>query len=296
LYKSTYHRQKGRRIVGIGVQESTNQYWIRSCNEFKFYASLLVKASAPQEKEIAEEETETIEEAKNLLCKAVLALSSQIGGGSVLRASIKPMMTRFDSSFDEANFGYKTFTDFLNACQDVITISHGKHDHLVELKVSSESSCNTKKAPIPGQYFSILKRQKIEVVHPSVMESGASDTLSIFSDNDGKVHSYIAFKEELAKRFQVKNIPNPEINARNFKNLLFKFWVFKRDLDDMRISLVNKFTTGTDLLLYLRQSIVKLILDNIQGHPDIHELSTILYGNGSYIQETNELIQEYNKV
>ena len=50
-------RQKGRRIVGIGVQESTNQYWIRSCNEFKFYASLLVKSSASQVTDTEDVET-----------------------------------------------------------------------------------------------------------------------------------------------------------------------------------------------------------------------------------------------
>ena len=110
----------------------------------------------------------TLDEAKALLCKAVSSLSSQIGGGLVIRAAIKPMMTRLDSSFDEANFGCKKFADFLNACKDVITISQGKHDHLVELKVSSISFCNTKKTPLPGQYVSILNRQKLDVIHPSI--------------------------------------------------------------------------------------------------------------------------------
>lgn len=38
-------RQKGLTIIGIGVQETTNQYWVKSCNEFKYYSSLLVKSS-----------------------------------------------------------------------------------------------------------------------------------------------------------------------------------------------------------------------------------------------------------
>jgi len=32
-------RQKGKIIIGIGVQESTNQYWVKSCNELKYYSS-----------------------------------------------------------------------------------------------------------------------------------------------------------------------------------------------------------------------------------------------------------------
>ena len=288
-------RQKGRKIVGIGVQESTNQYWIRACNEFKFYASLLVKASAPQEEETAGVETESIEEAKSLLCRAISALSSQDGGGPVLRAAIKPIMTRFDSSFDEANFGFRTFTEFLNACQDVITISHGKHDHLVGLKASSGPPRPPKNTQPPGLYLNILRRQKAEVVDPSIMEIGASETLAIFAENQGNVPSYISFREELTKRFRARNIANPETNARDFKNMLFKSWVFKRDLVDMKISLVNDFRTKADLLLYLRQYIVKRILDNIQGQPDVCEISSILYGDKTHTQETNELVQEYHK-
>ena len=29
-------RQKGRHIIGIGAKETTNQYWIKSCNEFSY--------------------------------------------------------------------------------------------------------------------------------------------------------------------------------------------------------------------------------------------------------------------
>lgn len=289
-------RQKGRRIVGIGVQGSTNQYWIRSCNEFKYYASLLIKASAPQVTSIAEIETETLEEAKVVLCKAVAALSSQIGGGLVLKATIKPMMTRFDSSFDEANFGYKTFTEFLDACQDVITISRGKHDHLVGLKGSSNSSCNIQKTPLQGRYNSILWRQQFEVIHPSIMEAGTSETFSIFADNGGKMPSFKAYKEELLKRFEVRDIPDPATNARKLKNLLYKSYVFKGEWGNDEISLFNKIKSGDDLLLILRQSIVKQIVDNIQDQIDINELSTLLYGNDSHIKETNALVQEYTKI
>jgi uncharacterized LabA/DUF88 family protein len=289
-------RQKGRRIVGIGVQGSTNQYWIRSCNEFKYYASLLVKASATQVTSIAEVETESLEEAKVLLCKAVAALSSQIGGESVLRAAIKPMMTRFDSSFDEANFGYKTFTDFLNACQDVISISQGKHDQLVEVRVSSDSFCNTNETQLQGRYVSILRRQQFELVQPSILEVGTSETFNIFADNGGKMHSYKAYKDELQKRFEAKGIPTPATNAWKVKNLLYKSYVFKGEWGNEEISLFNKIKSGEDLLLILRQSIVKQVVDNIQDQPDIHELSTLLYGNDSHIKETNALIEEYTKI
>jgi hypothetical protein len=287
-------RQKGRRIVGIGVQESTNKYWTQSCNEFKFYGSILAKAASPQETEIAEVETETLEEAKALLCKAVAALSSRIGGAPVLGAVIKPMLTRLDSSFDEANFGYKTFTDFLNACLDVITIKRGKHDLLVELKTSAASACQLKKEPLPGPYHSILWHHKFDLVPPDIMVEVASEAVAVFSDNAGKMPSLIALRQELEKRFLAKNVPDPVGNARKIKNLMYASRVLKRDYDG-KIGLDNSIRGAAELLKVLRQAIVKCIMDNLQGEPDVNEMAVILFGCETSVEDARSLVREYQQ-
>ena len=288
-------RQKGRRIVGIGVRESTNPYWIRSCSEFKFYASLLVKASVTPEGQQPEVERETFEEAKALLCKAVSALSSQVGGASVLKAVIKPMMTRLDSSFDEANLGYKTFTDFLNACLDVITITPGKHDHLIELKGPSSSSCYVKKAPMPGPYHSVLWNHKFDLVPPDIMAEGAREAVAIFRENGGKMQSYIALRQELERRFQQNNVSDPVGSARKIKNLMYESSSLKRDYSDGKIGLDNAIRDEGDILRLIRRAIVKCIMDNIQDEPDVDEIAAILFGGESYVEDARVLVQEYEK-
>jgi uncharacterized LabA/DUF88 family protein len=285
-------RQKGRRIVGIGVQESTNPYWIRSCNEFKFYASLLMKAFSAPEEQLPEVESETMEEAKALLCKAVASLSSQVGGAPVLRAVIKPMMTRLDSSFDEANLGHKTFTGFLNACLDVISITQGKHDVLVELKASASPSCQLKNSPLSGPYHSILWNHKFDLVPPDILAEAASEATAIFKDNGGKMPSYIALRQELERRLQVNNVPDHVGSARKTKNLMYESRALKRDYDG-KIGLDNSIRGAADLLKCIRRAIVKCIMDNIQDEPDVDEIAAILFGCESYVEEARALVREY---
>jgi hypothetical protein len=126
------------------------------------------------------------------------------------------------------------------------------------------------------------------------MDEGASEAFKIFLDNEGKMPSYIGLRQELEKRFQLKEIPDHQTNAKNIKNLMFKSRVLKRDYDDGKISLVNMVKSGADLLLILRQSIVKCILDNIQDEPDVDEISSILYGSHTHVQDAKRLVQEYN--
>lgn len=287
-------RQKGRRIVGIGVKETTNNYWIQSCNEFKFYGSLLVKASPLQEAETSEVETETLEEAKSLLCKAVAALSSRVGGAPVLRAVIKPMMTRLDASFDEANLGYKSFTDFLNACLDVIALKKGKHDLLIELKDSAASSCQLKKEPRPGRYHSILWRTRFELVDPGILEPGSVEAIAVFNDNGGKMASLIALRQELERRFQANGVPDHVANARKVKDLMFASKMLKRDSDG-KIGLDGSIKGAADLVRVIRQSMVKCVMDNIQGEPDADELGGILFGCETRHEDVRALVLEYQQ-
>ncbi|HYX72771.1 MAG TPA: OST-HTH/LOTUS domain-containing protein, partial [Nitrososphaera sp.] len=61
-----------------------------------------------------------LEDARELMLRAVRHLISQSGENKVRKANLKPMMMRMDSAFDEANYGFRTFSLFLNAFSDVI--------------------------------------------------------------------------------------------------------------------------------------------------------------------------------
>lgn len=290
-------RQTGRKIVGIGVRESTNQYWIQSCNEFKFYAALLVKASSSQAREIeieAEDEGGTLDEAKTLLCRAITALASQAGGGPVVKAAIKPMMTRLDSSFDEANFGFKTFTDFLEACDDLIVVTQGKHDHMVGLRDSATVPGITAERCEPhGKYEAVLRHINVKVVPPDILEAGALDTVALFTEAGGALPTFEDYKEKLLERLRARGLEVQEADVSKFKGLLYKVYAFKLGAQRDGIALTPKIVSGEDLLEMLRWAILKRVLDNIQGQPDMEELARLLFCEDPKQEKTSALVQRY---
>jgi hypothetical protein len=49
----------------------------------------------------------------------------------VLKAAIRPVVKRLDPTFDESNYGCRSFADLLKKHNDRFQIERGQHDHLV---------------------------------------------------------------------------------------------------------------------------------------------------------------------
>lgn len=284
-------RQKGKKIIGIGVRETTNQYWISSCNEFKFYSSLLTKSTTSQSTLNIDVDKLGLDDAKKLLCKAISALSSRNGDSHVKKAALKPMMTRLDSSFDEANYGYKSFSAFLEAFPDIVTVTTGQHDHMVSMAISGPLSCVSNEPQPEGQYHSILKKQNVRLVEADLMEAGARETFSIFTKT-GVVESYEVYKNELLQRLTESKYIVTETDVSKIKALLYKTFAFCLDHEHNGIALSSNVSSADSLLLTLRRTITKRILDNIEDPPDLAQLSQMLYGDTSHSEEIKLLIHD----
>lgn len=102
-------QKTGRTIIGIGVRETTNQFWVRCCNEFKFYDML---EAAPVVR--ADDRTEV----RGLLLRALRSARLARGDDLVPKATLKIVMRRLDPSFDETRFGFASFSDFVEAFPD----------------------------------------------------------------------------------------------------------------------------------------------------------------------------------
>jgi hypothetical protein len=122
----------------------------------------------------------------------------------------------------------------------------------------------------------------------------ASEAVAVFSDNAGKMPSLIALRQELEKRFLAKNVPDPVGNARKIKNLMYASRVLKRDYDG-KIGLDNSIRGAAELLKVLRQAIVKCIMDNLQGEPDVNEMAVILFGCETSVEDARSLVREYQQ-
>ena len=105
-------RQRGLRIIGIGLKATSNKFWIKTCNEFKFYDNILSDLDDDVAK-VDQGDVDT-EEAKNLVTKAMRQLSRNGSTEWVKRVRIKPALIRLDPSFDERNYGETSFGRFLD--------------------------------------------------------------------------------------------------------------------------------------------------------------------------------------
>ncbi len=131
-------KQRGKYIIGIGIEQTTNDYFVKACNEFKFYKTILAKSSDSTEsnKILAElkKDNKSNRKTRKLLSSAIQRLLTQYNTDFVYKAQVKPMMRRLDPKFDEGNFGFRTFTEFIVAHKDILEIKDEKNDQVIKLK------------------------------------------------------------------------------------------------------------------------------------------------------------------
>lgn len=135
-------KQSGRIIIGIGVQESTNEFWVKCCNEFKYYQTLLRKVGQTVNTSI-ELPQANLEDGETLLMSALKRLISQRGENRVPNAQLKSLMMRMDATFDEENYGFPTFKAFLGQFSDKIQVldnNSGGHIGLADKIVKRDFS------------------------------------------------------------------------------------------------------------------------------------------------------------
>ena len=73
---------------------------------------------------------------KRLLVQALQSMEAREGKPWIQRVKLKPMMLRLDPAFDEANFDYPNFTEFLEGNDDIVELKETDDDMLVRVKPS----------------------------------------------------------------------------------------------------------------------------------------------------------------
>jgi hypothetical protein len=134
-------QKTGRTIIGIGVRETTNQFWVRCCNEFKFYDML---ESAPAAR--ADDRTEV----RGLLLRALRSARLARGDDLVPKATLKIVMRRLDPSFDETRFGFASFSDFVEAFPDDLEHVRNESGGLVRERVPPLGRSASPTSPTPS--------------------------------------------------------------------------------------------------------------------------------------------------
>lgn len=254
-------RQRGKNIIGIGARETTNRYWVEACNEFKFYSSLLLKTSAI-ENLVGEYDADDLEDAKELLTKALRQFTSRTGEAAILQARLKPQLMRLDSSFDESNFGFGGFGTFLEACQDVIDIHPGEYDKHISLKGTAGVGSSQPSLIPANPYESILRKQQIRLPRPHVLHTGITASLAIFSETS-KLADFAEFKEKLATFLHEVGVPFESSEVSRIKAVLYKAFVFQGYPDRGGIGLHPEIKSEEEFLDRVLGSLIRRVMDNV---------------------------------
>lgn len=150
-------KQLGRFVVGIGVTGSTSRALIAACDEFSHYDALpgvpTVRPKTTAKKTAAKgtkksttkatgrrttkrSEPDPLQEAADLLVRAVRIAQDKSDDDEWLNGGgVKSQMQRMDPSFKEKALGFKNFSDFVEALDDVIETHTDSGDGHLRLRL-----------------------------------------------------------------------------------------------------------------------------------------------------------------
>src|SRR3954452_8465023 len=145
-------KRLGRYVVGIGVAGASSQSLAAACDEFLTYDGLPrvspTAVAAPPKKRgrhasAAESEEEPAPDpqvaATGLLERALRIGLEKDDAEWLHNSAVKAQMKRMDPSFSEKALGFKSFSDFLRARSDVVTLDESTTTRMVRLRNGTDS-------------------------------------------------------------------------------------------------------------------------------------------------------------
>ena len=129
-------RELNKKVIGVGVKGSTSKLLPPACDEFLFYDNL--EGVDPRREDSGKAENGTTE--LEALVTTTLGGLLRSGQGEVLASSLKRALLRKDSTFSEADYGFRAFGEMLRDLEskDVIELSEGpgRGDPVVQFSAS----------------------------------------------------------------------------------------------------------------------------------------------------------------
>ncbi len=117
-------RELNKKVIGVGIKASTSNMLPPACDEFLFYDNLEGVGAGPEDAPKAGNGDET--EMESLITTTLGGLLRS-GQSEVLASSLKRAVLRKDSTFSEADYGFRAFGELLRhlETEGVIELSQG---------------------------------------------------------------------------------------------------------------------------------------------------------------------------
>ena len=299
-------RQAGKTVIGIGVQATTNAFWQKACNQFKYYQTLLAQSKATPDPDLPP--GRSLGDAKALLAQAVRQLSERHDREWVTAAMLRPMMARLDPTFDEGNYGMRSFSAFLGACPDVVRVERGDADYLVALveqPAVPAPAANGTSAPPPAsseppaeepprppatageRYVEALRRLGIELPPPGSLRPILAAIAQAFRNGGGKLGGWWLVDEGAAAVLAERGLPVDVREVRKARFVAFRARMFK--LFGPGAGIGWRSEVDEDLMLRsVEHFLIKTIADYVEEETiDLGALRSLLHGEGEEGREAD---------
>jgi hypothetical protein len=254
-------RKQGRVFVGIGTDRTAESYQF-ACDEFRRYRDLAVSSSSAPSAAAADG-PEPLEEAAGLVIRALRRLAAGSGETWVLKAAIRPMVKRLDSTFDESSFGYASFTELLEALDQYIAERVGEHDHELAVRADIDQQTVPEMASLGSTSAALVERQlrrrglRLPADRQVIWE--VPDLIvAAFSASSGTTEpSFASLRDKLEPEAAKLGLTLSEPEFNKLKGMLWRARAFELHGRDKGISL------QLPDLLELRTRIVRMLLQHL---------------------------------
>jgi uncharacterized LabA/DUF88 family protein len=304
-------KQSGLTVIGIGVQQATNLFWAQNCDEFRDYNTLpgmMVSARRAQPAGTHDEGDEdepavrpmSLEEARELTVNALRHLIAQKGVEQVPKSSLKFMMKRMDSTFDESNLGFLSFSAFIKTFADAIEEIEDNAGGQVRLRSATEQA-EAASAPAPaaappsGQnYEMILHRGNVRLLPTPWWREAVRIVGEIFKEApQNLLTSFDDLEGELSARLEAEELDGDPVLVHRLRGLLFALFQFQLNKENQTIRL--KASDGESLLRSVDREMVRRIVRFAAPPVDVAKVAAVLYGDDAQnrLADAQELVNSF---
>ncbi len=207
-------REYGKYTIGIGLRKSTSDLLVRSCDEFIFYETLLGTPDLSREFDRSE--------AQDLLVRALKAFE-QKGELPINATKLRQTMVALDPSFNETNYGYEQFHDFLTDSRSLVKLEFAGRTLFVSPLASEELG----QLPTDGElsldlrYERYLKKAGFGVVSAQSRRSIIEDFYAFMRTTQREMTLNLAI-DLLKERYDTEGILYSKFTVREVMKLIFR--------------------------------------------------------------------------
>ena len=274
--------EHGSKLIGVGVEAASDDFWIESCDDFRFYHRLGCRKLFSGSLTAGGQQL-TMERARNLLTVAINQLSRYYGSNWVQQVRIKPAIIRQDPDFDEGLLGYEAFSHFLRDQGDLLQRRHreGEQEPEYRLAGAPNEAPREELRPDPEQlanfYLRVASQQGIRMPDPIIMWEGIDVYAGFLAD--GIPFSSFAEIDQECLRLLREDFPSLSMTeVKKVRQVLFKCFLFRPSVDDT-IGFHEEITGLEDIEDRYFQLMLARIGNNLDEPLDYVALSLALTGS-----------------